>query len=185
MPAYVLEILVVSLGLVLLMVEAFMPPKVPKRVIGYAAAIGLGVVFVLLFFVTGKPEGSEHVFWTVYTASSSALFYKGFALITTIIVLLIAKDYTPVLRKYIGSGSEKSDAGLGEFYCIPVFVCAGLMWMASAIDLISIFVSLELVTISFYVLVAYMRRNVGSLEAGTKYLILGALSTGFLVYGLA
>ena len=43
----------------------------------------------------------------------------------------------------------------------------------------------ELVTITFYILVAYMRRNVGSLEAGVKYLILGALSTGFLVYGIA
>ena len=59
------------------------------------------------------------------------------------------------------------------------------MWMASATDLISIFVSLELVTITFYVMVAFMRRNVGSLEAGVKYLILGALSTGFLVYGIA
>jgi NADH-quinone oxidoreductase subunit N len=60
-----------------------------------------------------------------------------------------------------------------------------MMWMASARDLVSIFVSLELVTITFYVLVAYLRRNVGSLEAGVKYLILGALSTGFLVYGIA
>ena len=57
--------------------------------------------------------------------------------------------------------------------------------MASAKDLITIFVSLELVTIGFYVLVSFMRRNVGSLEAGVKYLVLGALSTGFLVYGIA
>jgi len=47
------------------------------------------------------------------------------------------------------------------------------------------FVALELVTITFYILVAFMRRNAGSLEAGAKYLILGALSTGFLVYGIA
>ena len=58
------------------------------------------------------------------------------------------------------------------------------MWMASAIDFVMIFVSLELVTMSFYVLVAFMRRNSGSLEAGVKYLILSALSTGFLVYGI-
>ena len=60
-----------------------------------------------------------------------------------------------------------------------------MMWMASAKDLAGAFVALELVTITFYILVAYMRRNVGSLEAGVKYLILGALSTGFLVYGIA
>jgi NADH-quinone oxidoreductase subunit N len=58
------------------------------------------------------------------------------------------------------------------------------MWMVSAIDFIAIFVSLELVTISFYVLVAYLRRSHATLEAGTKYLILGALSTGFIVYGI-
>ena len=58
------------------------------------------------------------------------------------------------------------------------------MWMVSAADFIMIFVSLELVTISFYVLVASMRKNTGSLEAGVKYLILGALSTGFIVYGI-
>ena len=58
------------------------------------------------------------------------------------------------------------------------------LWMASAIDFVMIFVSLELVTMSFYVLVAFMRRNTFSLEAGVKYLILSALSTGFLVYGI-
>ena len=58
------------------------------------------------------------------------------------------------------------------------------MWMASAVDFVMIFVSLELVTISFYVLVSYTRRNAASLEAGVKYLVLGALSTGFFVYGI-
>src|SRR5205085_11867591 len=64
------------------------------------------------------------------------------------------------------------------------FTCAGLMWMVSAIDFVMIFVSLELVTVSFYVLVSFTRRNPASLEAGVKYLILSALSTGFLVYGI-
>src|SRR5262249_46697101 len=67
---------------------------------------------------------------------------------------------------------------------LPVLTCAGLMWMASAVDFILIFVSLELVTISFYILVSYLRRNNNSLEAGTKYLVLSALSTGFFVYGI-
>jgi NADH-quinone oxidoreductase subunit N len=58
------------------------------------------------------------------------------------------------------------------------------MYMASAIDFIFIFVSLELVTISFYVLVTFTRRNPTTLEAGVKYLVLSALSTAFLVYGI-
>ena len=91
-------------------------------------------------------------------------------------------EYQGILAKFIPQAAE--GAGLGEFYSLLVFTCAGLMFMASAIDFLLIFVSLELVTISFYVLVAYLRRHIASLEAGVKYLILGALSTGFLVYGI-
>src|SRR5438105_15358233 len=58
------------------------------------------------------------------------------------------------------------------------------MYLVSAIDFIFIFVALELVTISFFVLVSFPRRNAVALEAGVKYLILGALSTAFLVYGI-
>jgi NADH-quinone oxidoreductase subunit N len=98
-------------------------------------------------------------------------------------VLLMAVDYRKILSRF--TEHPNSESGTGEFYCLPVFACAGMMWLASAKDLASAFVALELVTITFYILVAYMRRNVGSLEAGVKYLILGALSTGFLVYGIA
>src|SRR6201987_6193804 len=59
-----------------------------------------------------------------------------------------------------------------------------MMWRASATDFVLIFISLELVTVSFYTLVAFTRRNPSSLEAVAKYLILGALSTGFFVYGI-
>ena len=91
-------------------------------------------------------------------------------------------DYLPVIRRFTPGATAQG--GLGEFLALPVLTCAGLMWMASAVDFVMIFVSLELVTISFYVLVTYTRRNAASLEAGVKYLILGALSTGFFVYGI-
>ena len=84
----------------------------------------------------------------------------------------------------MGVPGANPHAGLGEFFTLPIFTCAGLMWMASAIDFVMIFVSLELVTMSFYVLVSFTRRNPATLEAGVKYLILSALSTGFLVYGI-
>jgi len=95
---------------------------------------------------------------------------------------VLSLEYAPVLECQIPG--SKPGAGLGEFFILPVFTCVGLMWMASAADFVMIFCALELVTISFYIQVAYARKNVASLEAGTKYLILGALSTGFLVYGI-
>ncbi len=177
-PIY-LEASVVVFGLVLLMAEAFLP-RVDKRTFGWLGVAGLLLVLVLSFFVTAPTEAAP---WQrFYAFDSAAMFYKRFALVTTILVLVMAVEYVPTLQKYLASATP--GAGVGEFLCLPIFACAGLMWMASAIDFAMIFVSLELVTISFYILVTYTRRNPNSLEAGVKYLILGALSTGFLVYGI-
>src|SRR5213593_4311890 len=89
-------------------------------------------------------------------------------------------DYAPAVRSSFPGAHD----GLGEFFTVPIFTFAGLMYLVSAIDFIFIFVSLELVTISFYVLVSFMRSNPATLEAGVKYLVLSALSTAFLVYGI-
>ncbi|MCB1203539.1 MAG: NADH-quinone oxidoreductase subunit N [Verrucomicrobiae bacterium] len=186
MPVYYLEFIVVALGLVMLMVDAFAKLE-DKRSLARLGILGLGIVFLLLFTVE-KPAATEGVLWKFYAAPDSlSLFFKGLAVLCTLLVLVMAVEYTPVVVEQTANPEPgaHSQAGLGEFFALPVFACAGLMWMASANHLVSIFVSLETVSITFYILVAYLRRNVGSLEAGVKYLILGALSTGFLVYGFA
>ncbi|MEP6699423.1 MAG: NADH-quinone oxidoreductase subunit N [Verrucomicrobiota bacterium] len=177
-----LEILVLLLGLCILLVEAF-AERIDKRALAYSAIGGLALVLVASFFtVPGPIDVPAGSFWNFYTADPLALFFKRFALVTTILVLIMMIDYAPVVRQSIHGVTQQS--GLGEFFALPLFTCVGLMWMASAIDFVMIFVSLELVTISFYVLVSFTRRNPLTLEAGVKYLILSALSTGFLVYGI-
>ena len=114
-------------------------------------------------------------------ADRLSIFFKQFALLTTILVLIMIIDYAPVVRRSFPG----AQGGVGEFFAIPIFTCAGLMYLVSAIDFVFIFVSLELVTISFYVLVSFTRRNPITLEAGTKYLVLSTVSTAFLVYGIA
>jgi NADH-quinone oxidoreductase subunit N len=187
MPAYYLEALTVTLGIVLLMAETFCSCK-SKAWVGISAAVGLVVILGLTCLAIGpdaKPDAAwaKWPLWNFYNFDALAKFYKIFALVTTILVLLLAVDYRKILARF--TEDPESENGTGEFYCLPVFACAGMMWLASAKDLAGAFVALELVTVTFYILVAYMRRNVGSLEAGVKYLILGALSTGFLVYGIA
>jgi len=180
MQPHLIEFITVAFGLVLLMFEAFTDGK--KSRLGLIAAGGLTAILVLQ---CTAPVGAAVPDWMsrFYTYDSLARFYKIIALVSTILVLLMAVDFKSVLSRF--TSGDDSESATGEFYCLPIFACAGLMWMASATDLVSIFVALELVTITFYVMVAYMRRNAGSLEAGVKYLILGALSTGFLVYGIA
>jgi NADH-quinone oxidoreductase subunit N len=181
--APMLEIAVLALGMTVLMIEAF-AAKIDKRTLAFAAIIGLAIVLFASFFVVPSPSPSNVTgFWSFYTADRLSIFFKQFALVTTIFVLIMAIDYAPVLRSSFAGGT--SQAGLGEFVALPLFACAGLMYLVSAIDFIFIFVSLELVTVSFYVLVSFTRRNLITLEAGTKYLVLSALSTAFLVYGIA
>jgi NADH-quinone oxidoreductase subunit N len=177
-----LEIAVLVLGLLVLLAEAFLE-QIDKRTLAFTAIIGLGAVLIASFFLIPPPiKGPSPGFWNFYTADPLAIFFKRFALVTTILVLVMMIDYAPVVRESIHGATHQS--GLGEFFALPIFTCVGLMWMASAIDFVMIFVSLELVTMSFYVLVSFTRRNPVTLEAGVKYLILSALSTGFLVYGI-
>lgn len=170
------------LGLVLLLVESF--ASVPRKLIAYAA-IG-GLLAALAALVSGAVGTVPESLQEFYVVDSLALFYKGFAVIATLATVILSLEYAPIINQFVSANPEKTkEAGLGEFYSLPLFVCVGMMVMASAKDLITIFVALELVTVSFYVLVAFMRRSAASLEAGVKYLILGALSTGLLVYGMA
>ncbi len=175
--ALALEICVVCVGVFLLMADSFYVHG-DKRALAYGGILGLLAVFAMTFFVQPVPAD----YTGFYTNDALGLFFKRFALLSTILTLVLSIEYAPVVERFIPG--SKPGAGLGEFFVLPVFACAGLMWMASAADFVMIFCALELVTISFYIQVAYMRKSAASLEAGTKYLILGALSTGFLVYGI-
>jgi NADH-quinone oxidoreductase subunit N len=177
MSPLVLELLVLGLGLFLLLFEAF-AEKQNRNLIAWLGIIGLIAVLLLLQFA----KFSTNTGATGYTMDGAALFFKKFVVLTTIVVLVMSIDYADTFRAFVQGTTPQ--AGLGEFYSLPILTCAGMMWMASATDFILIFVSLELVTVSFYTLVAFTRKNAASLEAGAKYLILGALSTGFFVYGV-
>jgi len=179
-PSFPVEFCVFFLGIVLLLADSFFS-GIDKRIFAYIAICWLAIFFAATFYL--QPSPLWPVPYGFYETDALALFFKRFTLAGTILTLVLAIEHAPVVERFIPG--SKPGAGLGEFFILPVFTCAGLMWMASAADFVMIFCSLELVTISFYIQVAYMRRSMASLEAGTKYLILGALSTGFLVYGIA
>jgi NADH-quinone oxidoreductase subunit N len=178
-PPVTLEIMVLTLGVFLLLAESFSRSADRSWMARWSVAI-LSTIFAWSFFTTG--DSGVDLTNTFYSADATSLFFKRLSLLTTIGVLIISLEFRGLLEKFIPSAGK--GAGTGEFFALPVFTCAGLMFMASAVDFLLIFVSLELTTISFYILVAYLRRQNASLEAGVKYLILGALSTGFLVYGI-
>src|SRR3981081_2919459 len=177
-----LEIAVLVLGMMLLILEA-VSANIDKRVFVFAGILGLITVLIGTFYLAPVPPIDQPTgFWGFYTSHPLSVLFKRVALVTTILVIIMMIDYAPSVRGAIAGATQQ--AGLGEFFALPVLTCAGLMYLVSAIDFIMIFVSLELVTISLYVLVSFTRKNPLSLEAGVKYLVLSALATAFLVYGI-
>lgn len=169
----ILEMAVVLLGLGVLLTDLWTPVEM-KRQLGYAAAAALGLV--LLFSFSGFVDSgtTATAFNGMYVQDGLALFFKRFFLVAAIIVLIMAVDF-----------SDRIAAGISEYYALILFALSGMMFAASANDFTLLFVAIELITITFYVLTSFQRSRLASLEAGIKYLILGALSSAFLVFGIA
>ncbi len=110
----------------------------------------------------------------MYLADNYASFFKLLFLAAALLVVLSSTEYV-----------QKLPAHRGEFYALILFAALGMMVMAGSGDLITLYVGLELMTISFYVLVAYLAEDGKSGEAGLKYLILGAVSSAVLLYGVS
>lgn len=166
-----IEISVIACGLGLILADLWTPPE-KRRQLGYAAAGALALILIGSF--AWHPSGTEYAFNKTYVIDPLALYFKRFFLLAAIFVLLMAVDF-----------ADRIAGGISEFYALILFALTGMLFAASANDLIMVFVSLELITVTFYILTSYQRSRVKSLEAGVKYLILGALSTGFTVFGIA
>jgi len=168
------EWLVLGLGLVLLLADLWTPPA-RKRALGYAAAAALLLILAWSFLSFRIDAGDvQYAFGEFYAMDGLALFFKRFFLLAGVIVLLMSVEF-----------SDRIEAGIGEYYSLVLFALLGMMLASSANNFAVLFASLELITVTFYVLTSFQRGRLISLEAGVKYLIVGALSTGFTVFGIA
>jgi len=165
------EWLVLGLGFGLLLADLWLPEKARGK-LGCTAAAGLGAILIYSLVWSGSPRG--YAFGTMYVLDAFALFFKRFFLLSAIIVILISVEFRERLR-----------TGITEYYALILFALSGMLFASSANDFSLLFVSLELITITFYVLTSFQRTQLVSLEAGVKYLIIGALSTSFTVFGIA
>ncbi len=178
-----LEIGVVVLALGLLLLDLWVAPE-NRRKLGYVAAIGLALILLLSFFrppffMTFHEAGitfhrPEFAFGQSYVLDDLALFFKRFFLLAAILVLLMSAEF-----------AGRIETGISEFYSLTLLALAGMMFTASANNFPMLFVSIELITVTFYVLTSFQRNRLTSLEAGIKYLVLGALASAFVVYGIA
>src|SRR5881394_1289136 len=178
-----LEIGILVLALGVLLLDLWLPAE-EKHKLGYAATLGVGLILLSTFFRSQffmAFHAGEIVYHQPILACGQsfvlddlALFFKRFFLLAAVLVLLMATEFR-----------TKLGAGLSEFYSLILFALAGMMFAASANDFPMLFVSIELITVTFYILTSFQRSRLISLEAGIKYLILGALSSAFMVFGIA
>src|SRR5881394_726119 len=169
----ILETSVVALGVGLLLLDLWTPPEI-KRQLGYAAAATLGLVLLFSFSGLVDSGGPATAFGGMYVQDGLALFFKRFFLLAAIIVLIMSVEF-----------ADRIPTGISEYYALILFALSGMMFAASANDFSLLFVSVELITVTFYVLTSFQRTRLASLEAGVKYLILGALASAFMVFGIA
>jgi NADH-quinone oxidoreductase subunit N len=162
-----------TLWLCVILIVDFSFPRLPKEQLAYLSVGGLLITLgALAWLDVSQITGA--LFGNMFVLDRMALFFKMFIVGATILVVLASIEYVHRFTFF-----------RGEYYFLVVMSAIGLMFMASANDLLSLFVTLEFSTFGFYVLVAYLREDLASNEAGLKFFILGVFAAALLAYGIS
>jgi NADH-quinone oxidoreductase subunit N len=132
------------------------------------------LALVVSIWVRGGPGDAPTAFAGTFVLDRFALFFDVVFLMAAILAMGISLHLLP-----------HDDAQTGEYYALILYATAGMMFMASGLDLLVIWLGLELMALSSYVLCGYLRPSRRSSEAALKYFLLGAFSTGILLYGMS
>jgi len=164
------EIVLVVAALLLLTLELVLPKKIDRKVIGWVGLISVVASFIWL--ITLFSHEPVNLLFGTFKLDSFSLVFKSILLIGAILILLLALG-------------DKSISDRSEYYTLFITALIGTMYMASSSDLITLFVGLELLSISSYILVGIQKRREGSSEAALKYVINGGISTAITLFGLS
>jgi NADH-quinone oxidoreductase subunit N len=165
--------ILLTVWLCAILIVDFAFPRLPKDQIAYLSVVGLVLTLGTLAWLD-LEHMTGALFGNMFVLDRMALFFKMFIVGATILVILASIEYVQKFRFF-----------RGEYYFLVVMSALGMMFMASANDLLSLFVTLEFSTFGFYVLVAYLREDLASNEAGLKFFILGVFAAGLLAYGIS
>jgi NADH-quinone oxidoreductase subunit N len=165
------EIVLAVSGMVLLMAGVFGPRK---RAVGLVTNMTLAAFIVALALIAVVSGGSATAFGDMFITDQFAIFMK---------VMILAGSFFAVVM----SGDYMKNEGIArfEFPILILFATVGMMMMVSANNLLALYLGLELQSLSLYVIAAFHRDSLRSSEAGLKYFVLGALSSGMLLYGVS
>jgi NADH-quinone oxidoreductase subunit N len=165
-----LEILVAILALFVLVLGLVTPPG-QKKGIGYFTVLSLVAVLVVSIILFGKTGTA---FGTMYVVDAFSNYFKISFIVAAVLVAMFSISFV-----------EKLGYNQGEFFAFVLLSLLGMMVMSSAADFITFYLGLELMTIPFIILTAFRHGDKASSEAGMKYMLLSAMSSGVLLYGLS
>jgi NADH-quinone oxidoreductase subunit N len=166
------EVILTLTGVAVMLIDASLPPRWSRRYLGFVAAIGATIAIWASVWQLSLPEGTGF-FGTVETSSFTVFFHVLICGIV-LVALLLSLDSLP-------SNTHHQ----GEFYALIVFGAVGMCLLTSAVELLLVFIALEISSISTYILAGY-RKHVGrGPEAAIKYFLLGSFATAFFLYGIA
>jgi NADH-quinone oxidoreductase subunit N len=169
------EVILALTGVLLMLVDSMLKPSVDRRNLGWLAAFG--TTFALWASLAQLqllqiPERTG--FYGSVETSSFSVFFHVLICGIVLVALLISLDTLPE------NGHHK-----GEFFALIAFGAVGMCLLTSAVDLLVVFIALEISSISTYVLAGYRKETGRGVEAAIKYFLLGSFATGFFLYGVA
>jgi NADH-quinone oxidoreductase subunit N len=168
------EIFLTSAGLLVLCLAVFFG-KAREEFLGFLSLLSVIVTGALLGFAAVSPErGKGPILAGMFVLDNFALFFKLLILLSIALTILASV-------RFVGQAPYPG----GEYYALLLFSGVGMLFMVSGANLIAIYVSLELMALSSYILAGYFKGEIKSTEAAVKYFVLGAFSSGVLLYGLS
>jgi len=165
------ELILSAFALAVLLLGVFYPRAGRSDHLGYVSLAGIVVAF---FYTIPLMGTSQYAFNNMIAADGFGVFFKVIFLIIALLTVLISIGYV-----------KRVDIDFGEYYALIMFSTVGMMLMAAGTSLITIFLGLETMSISIYVLAGMITGDRKSVESALKYFLLGAFATGFLLYGMA
>ncbi len=165
------ELVLSIFGILVMLVDPLIPTHDSKKPLGLIALVGILVALAATAYQTGYYGDA---FYHMVRVDAFSIFFHFVVLLVCLVVVLSSFEYLEVQQ-------IKS----GEYYGLVLFAAVGMMLMSSAIELVLIFIALEISSISTYILAGFRRRAAESAESSLKYFLLGSFATAFFLYGVA
>ena len=165
------EIIILFTSFIVILVDLFAPKKNRMTTLAVTSLVGIGLALIAEFQLYGSnPTG----FYGTVVSDPYSILFESLYLIVAGVTVFISLHYI-----------AEQEMNYGEYYVLLLSALMGMMVMTSSLEMLVIFIGLEIMSISSYILVGMKRRVAMSNEAALKYLLLGAFSTGFLLYGIS